>query len=270
MPLDLLGPPPALGPAALSFVAAPCWALIASPPAEAALALLELLTLPQVAEAVLAVAPPWLPFVAFVALLSAPLVTSTDDKTWAWANTAIRKSLSCFVAVFLQHNNPVWLRSHADWLGEALRGLCDRLATAFVEESFGDTLVAKTLWAFAAPDMPTECRAVCWGMQDTAVLVLLSRSLPAQAPEELVWPLATYLSPHEEKETVAHAAATLNLAVDGAPARGPVSGHSTSSWPAQLLRHHLAQEHGQPSPLLQQQQQQQPMCGRTGSLDELE
>mmetsp|Transcript_57251 Transcript_57251/g.113759 ORF Transcript_57251/g.113759 Transcript_57251/m.113759 type:complete len:306 (+) Transcript_57251:2-919(+) len=266
MSLDLLGPPPALGPASLSFIAAPFWALIASPPVEAALALLELVTLPSVAEAVLAMAPPWLPLVAFAAVLSTPLVARTNDKTWAWANIDIRERLCCFVKVFLQSHDPVpWLRTRADWLGEALRGLCDRLVTAFVEDSFGDTLVAKALWAFAAPDMPTECREACWGMQDTAVLVLLSRSLPAQLSEELVWPLATYLSPHEEKETMAHAAATLNLAADGALNRGP---SSSPSWPVQLLRHHLAQEHGQPSPLLQQQQQQ--VCCRPGSLDELE
>jgi len=221
--------------------------------------------------AVLAVAPPWLPFVAFASILSTPLVASTDDKTWAWANMDMQKSLCRFVTLLLQPNDPVpWLRSRADWLGEALRGLCDRLVIAFVEESFGDALVAKALWAFAAPDMPTECRAACWGMQDPAVLMLLSRALPAQAPEELVWPLAAYLSPHEEKETVAQAAATLNLDADWASTRGPGSGNGALSWPAQLLRHHLAQENGQPSPLLQQQQQQQPVCGGPGSLDELE
>merc|ERR1712203_1009125 len=106
-------------------------------------------------------------------------------------------------------------------------------ALVFTEESFGDALLAHALWAFAVPSMPTECRAVCWGMQDPAVLVLLSRALPkvpisdghlfvreASSSTALLWSLQAYLAPGEDLNVVKHAAEVL----------GTVS----STWPALL------------------------------------
>merc|ERR1712203_1042324 len=105
-------------------------------------------------------------------------------------------------------------------------------ALVFTEESFGDALLAHALWAFAVPSMPTECRAVCWGVQDPAVLVLLSRALPAKkitngtrdldGEGPLLWPLQAYLGPPKEDFEVSnHAVEVLGARVaDPTPGEG--------------------------------------------------
>jgi len=287
-----MGPPIALGPPVMAFAAAFFWALVGSPPANAAAELLDVLTLSDAALPIATAAPPWLPFLAFVALLSAPL--GTNDGEWVWANSSLRPKLHAFAALHLVEKDPsAWLVNLGDWLSEALRGLCDRLAKTFTEESFGDALLASTLWAFAAPLMPSECRAVCWGMQDPAVLVLLSRTLPMSPRSEhkenvlneldgdvdessdsktkgmLLWPLSAYLGPpREEFKVVQHAVETLGIDKfqDTKPYVADVS------WPAILAMHHHAQHHGKLSPLLEndRRKDRDSTMGSVGSLNELE
>eukprot|EP00930_Biecheleria_cincta_P058705 TRINITY_DN44502_c0_g1_i1.p1 TRINITY_DN44502_c0_g1~~TRINITY_DN44502_c0_g1_i1.p1 ORF type:complete len:1372 (-),score=277.45 TRINITY_DN44502_c0_g1_i1:49-4164(-) len=238
--------PEGLGPARLAFAAAPFWALMSSPPRAATASLLEFLGRGGASCLALA-APPWLPFLAFASVLSVPLgfdATCRDEDSspeglyWAWKDARLRELLEAYAAEHFKRKEPTWLHDMSDWLGEALRGLCDRLAKVFVEESFGDSIVARALWAFAAPAMPPECRAVCWGREEPAVLALLRRSLSLRPDDstasELFWPLAAYLEPPEDQDK-------LPPGLVGVTAR---------DWPTQIALHHLALQNFQPSPLL--------------------
>lgn len=291
-PGSLLPSPEAAGPPYLAFAAAPFWALAASPPIDAATELLEVLASPQAAP-LAAAAPAWLPFVAFTAFLAAPPWSSNvesqapgagcghDDRNasageqWPWSNGATRPLLRAFAMRHLSHQDPsVWLASLPDWLSATLRGLCDRLATIFTEESFGDDLVANALWGFAASGMPAECRAVCWGSQDPAVLVLLSRALPVPTPLNaadgpLLWPLKAYIGPPlEDIDVVERAAEVIGT--------GTNSALGTSSWPLLLATHHLARHDGRVSAFDTSGQGRKAMtsprgtAAAAGSLDEME
>eukprot|EP00747_Dinoflagellata_sp_TGD_P004354 gnl/TRDRNA2_/TRDRNA2_111180_c2_seq1.p1 gnl/TRDRNA2_/TRDRNA2_111180_c2~~gnl/TRDRNA2_/TRDRNA2_111180_c2_seq1.p1 ORF type:complete len:396 (+),score=46.21 gnl/TRDRNA2_/TRDRNA2_111180_c2_seq1:36-1190(+) len=240
-PARRLAAPHALGPPDLCFAAAPFWALMTSPPREAVVGLLELLTEPIAAEAFTEAAPPWLPFFAFVSILSTPL-----GDGWVWTEGPLRAQLFKFVSLYFAQE-PAWLVTEvSDWLQESLRGLCDRLCRVFMEESFGDVLLARTLWAFATPCMPLECREVVWGGKDLAVLLLLRRTLPAGDTEHtLLWPLKTYLEPLEEDAVLQRATETLKAEEEQ---HGP-RGRSSTSWPVVLLKHHHALREGCESPL---------------------
>jgi len=245
VPSQVQPTPPGLGPPSLAFAAAPFWALAASPPLGAVRELLEVLSSPEAAVLASAV-PPWLPFVSFAALLGAPLGSRNEDLDlhWAWSEKSLRPLLLAFVDQHVRGKDPsVWLSAGSDWLSETLRGLCHRLAIAFLEESFGDKLMARTLWGFAAMEMPSECREVCWGAQDPAILVLLSRSLQVSGPapgagdEALFWPLASYLGPQTESLDLVQQAGTVLASV------------ASQNWPALLAAHHRARHGGGASPL---------------------
>lgn len=259
----------------MAFAAAPFWALMASPPRDAAHALLDILIKPSAASLIAAV-PPWLPFLTFVSLLSAPLATGArnpsvgDSESWAWSgdvpNGNMRAQLESFVGMYLQADPSSWLNNRADWLSECLRGLCDRLAKVFAEEAYYDKLLAKSLWAFAVPAMPVECRAVCWGAEDSAVVGNLSRSLltsdfgPTGAVQKglqdelasmapLLWPVSSYLGPGlEDKDVLERASEALaRIGTETRPQAkfgdaGSVPGtpRDFSSWPAFVAARQLA------------------------------
>ncbi|CAE8620973.1 unnamed protein product [Polarella glacialis] len=255
-PTRSLSAPEALGPPALAFAAAPFWALLASPPSGAVHSLLEALG-SSAAEGLARAAPPWLPFLAFVSVLCTPMdgKSSCGERCWAWKNDKLRASLRRYAVLHLNQDPALWFIADADWLREALRGLCNRLALTFTEESFGDELLASALWAFAASPMPLECRSICWGSQDPGVLTLLSRTLPLReedgsaqlaSRELLIWPLSSYLDAAEDLEVVKQAAATLGVEAKRMVEKD-ASGNYTfcatsrpSSWPALLAAQQLA------------------------------
>ncbi|CAE8704807.1 unnamed protein product [Polarella glacialis] len=209
------------------------------------------------AEGLARAAPPWLPFLAFVSVLCTPMdgKSSCGERCWAWKNDKLRASLRRYAVLHLNQDPALWFIADADWLREALRGLCNRLALTFTEESFGDELLASALWAFAASPMPLECRSICWGSQDPGVLTLLSRTLPLReedgsaqlaSRELLIWPLSSYLDAAEDPEIVKQAAATLGVEAKRMvekDASGTYTFCATSrpsSWPALLAAQQLA------------------------------
>eukprot|EP00929_Paragymnodinium_shiwhaense_P112191 TRINITY_DN80450_c0_g1_i1.p1 TRINITY_DN80450_c0_g1~~TRINITY_DN80450_c0_g1_i1.p1 ORF type:complete len:1395 (-),score=282.07 TRINITY_DN80450_c0_g1_i1:15-4199(-) len=253
----ILDSPLPLGPPILALASAPFFALLCSPPRDAAAALVEALASPSSA-AVADATPPWLPFLSFVALLSTPLA---EDDGWAFEDEHMRKHLGEYADVHLQ-KAPMWLDGCADWLKNVLRGLCERLAKTFLEQSFGDVLLARVLWCFSAPSMPAECRAVCWGVGDnidSAVFLNLHRVLIRQPGEDggnapprhattLLWPLTTYLSTDTEEEKVlTTVCATLGL--DAETPAATAAAAALSSWPAALALHQVSVMKGQTSAL---------------------
>merc|ERR1719193_1662762 len=104
--------------------------------------------------------------------------------------------------------------------------------------------------------MPSECRDVCWGAQDPAILALLSRALPASqgawgagsaGDEALVWPLQAYLGPQAESPELVHSALeSLGISEEGALGAAAAT---PASWPGLLAAHHSACARGAPSPL---------------------
>ncbi|CAK9047514.1 unnamed protein product [Durusdinium trenchii] len=135
-------------------------------------------------------APPWLPFVAFANVMAA----KDEQGEFFWRNETSRALLERFAERHLRRR-PSWAQAvHAgEWLSELLRGLCDRLAKIFLEESFMDSLVASVLWSFSASFMPAECQAVCWGSDDLTLLRFLDRALPCASP--LLWQVQDYTAP---------------------------------------------------------------------------
>lgn len=243
--------PSAMGPPSLAFAPAAFWALACAPPPEAAKELLEVLSRPG-AETLADASPPWLPFIAFISLLGTPLgptqLPSEDSNVddgcvrWAWSDPRTKNLLAPFADRHFKHKNPSnWLNFRGAWLTETLRGLCDRLSIVFLEESFGNLLVARALWSFAAGAMPQECREVCWGSQDPAVPALLAKVLRVgenAVSEPLFWPLDCYLGPEPESVELLTTAAA---ALEGVP---------NKSWLGVMMAHHQSLHKGEASTLM--------------------
>eukprot|EP00928_Gymnodinium_smaydae_P061362 TRINITY_DN4545_c0_g1_i1.p1 TRINITY_DN4545_c0_g1~~TRINITY_DN4545_c0_g1_i1.p1 ORF type:complete len:981 (-),score=99.24 TRINITY_DN4545_c0_g1_i1:72-3014(-) len=229
--LSPLESPLALGPPTLSFAAAPFWALAASPPRDAAFELLHALADPE-ARGLKDAVPPWLPFVAIVAFLARGSLNDVGSCVGA----DIRPCLEAYAQVHLSDEPTTWLPVREEWLGECLRGLCDALAKVLTEDSYHDAFLAKVMWAFAAPSMPEECRAVCWGKEDPAVLLLASRALKTanEDGDGLLWTWSTYVGPTLEEHGLLERASTALTAIHGG------DGVRAVSLPATIAAHQLA------------------------------
>eukprot|EP00435_Cladocopium_sp_Y103_P023117 s1871_g5.t1 len=175
--------PEALGPPSLSLAAAPFWALATASSQGRIRALLKPLVTPEAVDLSKAV-PPWLPFVTFASLLA--------GHSKAWRDETCRELLERYVDRHLR-SSPSWKDYLSqEWISELMRGLCDRLAKIFLEESFMDSLLASTLWSFSASFMPPACRAVCWG-EDATLLRFLDRALLCES-STLLWQLEDYVA----------------------------------------------------------------------------
>jgi len=176
--------PEALGPPSLALAAAPFWALAT---ADASCCGVRELLKPLVtleASDLSKAVPPWLPFVTFASLLC---------QSKAWRDETCRELLERYVDRHVR-SSPSWKDYLSqEWISELMRGLCDRLAKIFLEESFMDTLLASTLWSFSASFMPPACRAVCWG-EDATLLRFLDRALACES-SRLLWQLEDYAAP---------------------------------------------------------------------------
>ena len=176
--------PEALGPPSLAFAAAPFWALAMATSVQSVNALLAPLVRPEALDLSNAVAP-WLPFIAFASVLCG------SEADFVWRDATCRGLLQRYADRHLR-TTPSW-KNHAsqEWFSELMRGLCDRLAKIFLEESFMDELLACALWSFSAKFMPPACRAVCWGNDDAALLRFLDRALPCES-SLLLWTTEDY------------------------------------------------------------------------------
>lgn len=181
----LMEAPACHGPPIMAFASSFFWGLCVGPPRHALISLLLALSSSEAVE-VLSV-PFWLPFVALVSVLCSPLGDCVAPR-WAWEDIQIRDLLEEFMTRHFRLP-PTWLWEAPEWLQEVLRGLCDRLVRVFVEDSFGDGLLARVLLAFILPAMPPECRRQCWGKEDPAILALLARALPCSGVrrQSLLW-----------------------------------------------------------------------------------
>ncbi|CAJ1448476.1 unnamed protein product [Effrenium voratum] len=174
----------ALGPPVLSFASSAFWAL-PHLPLHVLRKMLAPLGRPE-AEQLARAVPPWLPFLTF-----ANLMATCGEEGYAWRDPEARPLLETFCQRHLQGRELSFI--DGEWLPEILRGLCDRVAKIFLEESFMDGLLASLLWAFSAKAMPQECQKVVWGAEDPALLRLLDRALPSSQP--LFWRLEDYAAP---------------------------------------------------------------------------
>ncbi|CAJ1402304.1 unnamed protein product [Effrenium voratum] len=162
----------------------------------------------QLARAV----PPWLPFLTF-----ANLMATCGEEGYAWRDPEARPLLETFCQRHLQGRELSFI--DGEWLPEILRGLCDRVAKIFLEESFMDGLLASLLWAFSAKAMPQECQKVVWGAEDPALLRLLDRALPSSQP--LFWRLEDYAAPEAMGSQLASDARTWPRIIAARAAEAP-------------------------------------------------